>query len=860
MLQDLIRISLMAILLLTSVAAGPASDEENLDLFLDGIIKRLEEKDIAGYLALLIPDLRDSENAAVRSYFDVFEMDRLTLRKSGRGSDESGRPVVFLQAFFQNEHAVIAENWKFFLERLDGRWRIVRREPSGSVANLYKLQIPSGRYGRSSRVEIEHRDIKIVFEEAVVFFDNIPHLETALVVLGKGHVTFRPSDDIEKHQLELIYGRPLLEDTLDHVFLRCSNHFFLTRVTIRDFVDDPRVAVTESEKKSAAAVFSRNYGRSFTIESPMDQGLLSFLPQGDEAVFDFRGRKTGQMTYIYHPFSEEEISLFDRSKNRIVNMYSPRRADEERLPRMFVSFGEKFDVRHYDLDVDYNPESSFLSAKARIRIASRVEALDAVKFRLNPDLEILKVRDPAGRDLFVTQDRLRNLFYAYFIVPPERGEIFELEIEYRGRIFPIPPMSDVLSQSGVRDQVVAFRPRYETYLFTHNALWYPAPPDEKYFTARMRIVVPPGYVCLSVGNPAGSNGSSSFLWETRTPVKYLAFIVGRFDKTQSRDLPVPFSVHVSSEISVPWRELAEKSSEILEFYSGLFGPFPYDSFRVVHRLWPVRGGHSPPSFIVLNEPPWIGERRYGLALNSPVDISARVEYLLAHEIAHQWWGQAVSWATYRDQWLSEGLSQYAAVLYLRKQFGEREFAGILKKLSRWTEQKSHRGPVILGSRLSYTDYEAFQAIVYNKASLALHMLSDLLGEDLFYRCLREFFREHRHGRARTGQFIQAVEKTSGRDLQDFFQGWFFRHELPRVRFSSQVEKTENGFRTRIRVFQPHNVFVFPLWVEWRIGRTSHRAMIVVDGPQVEAVWETEERPRRIRINPDGLVPGKFQKL
>lgn len=856
------------------VASGCGAEETSLEEFIDRVIKRLEEKDIPGYLETLAPELRETENMAIRSYFDTFRMDKLSLRRMGQGQDEKGRPVVFLQAHYENDYSVILENWKIHPDRVDDRWRIAHKDLSGSVTNLYKIRIPSDRIGRSRRVEVEHRDIRIEFSDAVVFFDNIPDLDTALVVLGKGRLSFTPSNDIEKHQLELLYGQPVLEETLDHLFLRCSNHFFGTRVKIHGFDEKPRLPVTEAEIKAAASVFSKNHVRSFTVESSLDRDILSFLPQGDEAVLDFHGPRVGDMTYVYHPFSEEEVSLYDRTRERIISLYSPRRGDGDGPRRMFISFADKFNVEEYLLDVDYDPGTSFLSATARIRIVSRVEALDSVKLRLNPSLEILKVSDQDGRELFVTQDRQRKIFYAHFIVPPSRDAAFWMEITYRGRIHPLPPSSDLSFGTDRQSRLFAARPRYDTYLFTQNSLWYPSPAHSDYFTARLNITVPPGYTCISSGNlvetdPGDDPGRAveqqtatptRFKWETRVPVKYVAFIVGRFEKLQPVDSTVPLDVHFSSGIHVPWRDLGNQAAEILDIYSELFGPFPYEAFNVVYRLWPDRGGHSPPSFVVLNETPWLVDGRFGRAISSPVDISTREDYFLAHEIAHQWWGQAVTWGTYRDHWLSEGLSQYAAVLYLRKKYGEREFGSVLKKLSRWTERKTRWGPIILGSRLSYHNFEAFQAIVYGKAALALHMLSDILGEDLFYRCLKEFYLEHRHGRARTGQFIRSVERTSGRDLSAFFRGWFFSHDLPRVLFSTRGEKTESGYQLRVRVIQSKDLFVFPLWVEWRIGRDVHRKMIDVDGPLVEAVWEMEEKPRRIRVNPDGLVPGTFRSF
>ncbi|MBM3306194.1 MAG: hypothetical protein FJY79_09700, partial [Candidatus Aminicenantes bacterium] len=241
-----------------------------------------------------------------------------------------------------------------------------------------------------------------------------------------------------------------------------------------------------------------------------------------------------------------------------------------------------------------------------------------------------------------------------------------------------------------------------------------------------------------------------------------------------------------------------------------------------------------------------------------VDLSQWPDYFLAHEIAHQWWGQGVSFATYRDQWLSEGLSQFAAASYLRDRYGDRAFASILKKFSRWTEKKSLRGPILMGSRLSYFDFDAYQAIVYNKSALALFMLQDLLGEGVFRSGLQAFFEKYRHRPARTASFIAEMEAASGRDLKAFFNGWFSSHELPDVRTSWTETAVPAGARLAVRVTQLKGPFVFPLWIEWTSGPQTFRNMVIVERGSQEFVLTLPAKPDKVRINPLKAVPGKFQ--
>ncbi|RPJ01898.1 MAG: hypothetical protein EHM31_04600, partial [Candidatus Aminicenantes bacterium] len=721
-------------LLLPLLLAGPASGQagyapampEPAAVFVERLQGQLQSRDMTAYLASFKPGLRPDEQARLDVYFVDLEMTGVVLRTAGVQSGADGPTRVFVQACFDNDQSAIIESWTLVLEWIDGSWAIDRLDVTASRTRLYKVRIPAERAVRARRVEVSHADVRFTFTDAAVFYDNLDGVETALVVIGRGRVAFTPGDANEKHQLELLYKKDRIEDDIESLFVRCSSGYFASNIVVA--ADEGGAAVSAAERTKAAAVFARNYPNSFTIESSIDGSLLSFLPQGEEAVLQFKARKAGDMVYIYYPFSDDEVSLYDLGKERIVSLYAPV-SESPALKRMVLSFDEKFDVRSYALDLSFTPAAFYLSARARIEIVSKVDLLESLKFRFNAGLEILKIADAEGRELFHTIDKIRNILYVYFLTPPAAGATAMVEVSYRGRMRPATPTTDVIAQAGMGDKI-RVRPRYETAFYTHAGFWYPGPAEEDYFLARMNISVPPGYTCIANGELVAKGrpedtgdtpgiekaGDIVHSFASRSPVKYMSFVVGKFDQARERPGPVPISVHVSSEIMDSRPAIADQASAILDYYSRAFGPYPYEKLGIVMRLWPVFGGHSPASFIVLNEVPWIGESGFPVPLDTPVDLSAWSDYFLAHEIAHQWWGQGVSFDSYRDQWLSEGLAQFAAASYLRSKYGEGAFADILKKFSRWTVKKSFRGPVIMGSRLSYFDFSAYQAIVYDKAA------------------------------------------------------------------------------------------------------------------------------------------------
>jgi len=846
--------------------------DQTPDEFLDGLQKSLETGDITAYLEAYAPESREAERTLLEGRFDREGMKTVRLERSGLRAEGSAGAQVFINVLFENDSAASVEIWQLSLGLQEGRWQVAKKEVTGRIDNLFKVRLEPDLARRAGRVEISHADIRLSFRDAVVFYDNIPGLESALLVIGKGRVDFQPSDPAEKHQLQVLYKKTSIESGIDHVFLRCSDAFFKNRIDIQPAEGDSVPPIGPAERARAEALFEDAYPRSFTIQNSISGEILSFLPQGDEAVFEFQGKGIGAMTYVYFPYSHEEVNLFDRTRNRIVNLYSPQIPDGSSGRRLFVTIGQQFDVQDYQIDLDFDPDRTYLSVKAGIQFISRTENLDALKLRLSPDFEILRVRDSEKRELFYTSDKLRETLYLYFPRPLVKGVSTGIEILYRGKIQPLPPMTDVVGQILPDEGVVVFQPRYETFLFTSSTLWFPAPADDDYFTARIKIIIPPEFKCAANGVLIEQGrlkdmdkvvefekmGNSYSIFQTRLPVKSLAFVIGRFNRHDEGNDPIPLEFLNSTDVMTARKGQADEARDILRSYIEWFGPYPYERLSVVRRPWPLSGGHSPASFVVLNEIPWIGTRPVRAEADSPVDLSRWREYFLAHEIAHQWWGQAVTWETYRDQWLSEGLAQFAAALYLRKRYGEDAFTAILKKFFQWTKNKSSRGSIHLGSRLSYFDFQAFQAIVYDKAALVLNMLRDMLGDEVFFRGLKDFFESRRYGPARTRQFLEAMEKASGADLESFFQGWFYSYELPIVRATGIGEKIGDEHFLNVHVQQEEKTFVFPLWVEWRSDGTTFREKILVDAAAGDYRLKTTGRPSRVRFNPSNAVPGVFK--
>jgi hypothetical protein len=303
------------------------------------------------------------------------------------------------------------------------------------------------------------------------------------------------------------------------------------------------------------------------------------------------------------------------------------------------------------------------------------------------------------------------------------------------------------------------------------------------------------------------------------------------------------------------RTLADRAASIYEYYGRLVGDAPFPSFTLAVAENDLPGGHSPGYFAILNQPLPLSPIVWR---NDPVAFEAYPPYFLAHEIAHQWWGQAVGWKNYHEQWISEGFAQYFAALYAERDRGDEVFRGMLRQMRRWSIEQSPQGPVYLGYRLGHIKAEGriFRAIVYNKGAMVLHMLRRLLGDEKFFEGIRQFYATWKFRKAGTDDFRVAMQKASGTDLTAFFDGWVYGASVPVLGFSSTV----SGGEARIRF--EHRGVALPTPVTVSItyaDGTSEDVMVPVAERVVERTIELRGAVRTIEANRDYGAVAEIEK-
>jgi aminopeptidase N len=278
---------------------------------------------------------------------------------------------------------------------------------------------------------------------------------------------------------------------------------------------------------------------------------------------------------------------------------------------------------------------------------------------------------------------------------------------------------------------------------------------------------------VAAGRRTDGGKEGGLRWERRVterPTFGVSFEVGSFKEYHARAGDMALTLYVdyfSSSVVNPWRdELLEAVAGSLENYGEVFGEYPFDELTVVTA--PRGFSQSLLGFVTLSSA-MVGD------LGSLSFFLEDRRTVVAHEVAHQWWGYVVGWKGYRDQWISEAMANYSALLYARNRLEERPWrgptTGWCTALTRTTADGrplESIGPVVLGARLISSHAEgAYEAIVYQKGAVVLDMIARIFGEETFLKVLGAIARAVDFRSVSTEDFVALIEKASGAELAPF---------------------------------------------------------------------------------------------
>ena len=759
-------------------------------------------------------------------------------------------------------------------------WRIVGARGTSAVDGLFKLAVNRSKQFAARNVTITSEDLVITQTDGSVFLVENEDGVTGLVLLGRGVMRFTPAPVTERGQLRIFAGTDTLDAPFDTAFVRLSPTEFDYRVSIGALSPVP---VNPRELRRAEDVFAREGPKSFSLDlRDLSPDMWYLVPPTGDFLAEVRTRRYGVLTYTRSSTQSEDISLFERARRRTIALYpsSSRRTEHG------LAFNEDerrdYDVLDYDIEATVAPDTGMIDGQVRMRLRVRSHGLPALTLRLADELTVRSIGSPEyGRLLFLRVRDQDNIIVNFPAPLPAEAEV-TLLVSYGGRL-ESQDIEDETVQAGDGRSDSTLVPMEPNFLLSSRAYWYPQNPIVDYATGTLRVIVPEGYGCVASGEPRGSTAvvtlrdllriadGRSFVFTARDPVRYFALVVSRFQRVGESSIDVtpdgadPATPKVSVSLAVDanprqqgrGRAALTDVAAVMKYYASVIGDAPYSSMSVALLEHELPGGHSPGYFVVLNNQ--VASSRATFR-NDPASFSSFPEFFIAHEVAHQWWGQAVGWRNYHDQWLSEGLAQYFAALYARHARGERTFNDMLRQFRRWAIAESDEGPISLGSRLGHIRRQprVFRALVYNKGAGVLHMLRRLIGDDAFFNGLRRFYAEQKFRKAGTEDLRLAFEAESGRSLDRFFDQWIYGTGIPQLRYTSTIVP---GAATVVFEQLGDTIFDVPVTVSvvYGDGRIVE-SVVPVSEPRVEWKLETTGTVKQVQINRDDAAIAEIERF
>jgi len=690
---------------------------------------------------------------------------------------------------------------------------------------------------------------------------------------GDGEVLLAPPNHVERKSMSLFTGMAILEERFSTAYFRFNDN---TAAELQPGLRAPEQAEQfaarwDQTARNLAQVDAMRLLSTFTELLPIAGGTISNNQPGakgtdaDDGVLHVRvqGNKLGVFDLFFDSTAAEQVEVGQSKAAENGNLYydvwtsfSPeengrRQSAGAKLPQVLPAETESYEdrilVHRYVIDAHVKPPKQ-LEADVELQLDVRRGGWRFLAFELSRFLQVRSVEADGKPVEFIHNPavegtrlaRSGNDMLAVILPEPVRkGERISLHFTYAG---------EVLAEAGNGLLYVGER-----------GTWYP---NRGLVMADFDLTFhyPPGWTLLATGKsmpiappstksaqtvPSNANEEQVGRWVSERPIPVAGFNLGKYVRaaTQAgnvnvetfatagmeRGFPRPPAIQVDPKPSLPQipeppialpvpsparnaTAVAEIAARAIRYYSERFGPYPYSKLALTQL--PGKESHGWPGLVFLSSYAFLNQaEREDLHMSA---AGALLDQLVpAHETAHQWWGDLISWRTYRDQWFSEGLANYCALMMLQ----ERDPAGFRVIMEKYRKDLANKnkggdypkdaGPVTLGSRLLSSHFpEGYEAINYGRGTWLFHMLRSMLQdaaveatrkdhgrgvvEEPFVRSMRKV-RERYEGKAiGTRELLDVLAEDmppslryEGKASLDWFlEGWVNGTSLPRLELQS----------------------------------------------------------------------------
>ncbi len=392
--------------------------------------------------------------------------------------------------------------------------------------------------------------------------------------------------------------------------------------------------------------------------------------------------------------------------------------------------------------------------------------------------------------------------------------------------------------------------------------WFPCldKPHVK-MTSELRVVVPAGWTALSNGEPkpiekSKRSATYHFVLDRPHPSYLVTLVAGEFAVIEDRPAALPGGRKVPVCYYVPPGRRADAARSLgdtprmIELFSERLGvPYPFSRYSQVVVSDFIFGGMENTTATTLYEHVLLDRR-------AALDVSSHD--LVAHELAHQWFGDYVTCRDWSHGWLNEGFATYFEHVEIEARLGRDEYDyNVASDLDAYLAEAGGHYQRAIVCRDYQAPIDLFDRHLYQKGGLVLHLLRRSLGDDTFFRGLKLYLERHAHGIVETNDLMRALEEVSGESLERFFDQWVFRPGHPELKLKVSWE---NGLLS-VELKQKQKgtdvpIFELPLevLVKTRDGQLERHARTVSEAHATLTV-ALSARPELVIVDPDFRLVG-----
>lgn len=457
----------------------------------------------------------------------------------------------------------------------------------------------------------------------------------------------------------------------------------------------------------------------------------------------------------------------------------PKFTRADSLHGYLSEFRSCYDVRFYDIAVTVKPETKSLEGKVSMLVSCENPQQSVIQI----DVSSLLTIDSLFIDSVLVTNYKREHNAVFFSLPQvyEKGQEYTITCSYHGK--PAEAVRPPWEAGMVWKTSESGKPWCGVTCETLGAsCWIPCKDhlsDEPEDGMRMKITVPKGLVAVSNGmlqEHIETDANDVWIWKTNYPINSynMTFYVGDFvsyeEEYKGIERSFPLIYWVLQEDLEKSKKSFAQTKDVVAAYEEFFGPYPWSK-----------------ECLKLVESPYEGmEHQTAIAYGNGFKNTFGFDYIIVHEVAHEWWGNTVSVDDYAEIFIHEGFAMYSEFLYVEKMFGTEKRDRYIRI---WANTLKNIRPVVGPRDVNFWDYRDTDP--YVKGALTLHGLRDLIDNDsLFFDIIKSYNMTRRNSIVTVKDFTDYVNERTGQDYSWYFKQYLYSKEKPVLQVAASVKLNE----------------------------------------------------------------------